>query len=246
MKWHTGCSGFYYREWKHIFYPEGLAQKNWFAYYAARYCPIELNGTFYKIPTVENLRKWYDASPENFSFCVKAPRIVTHYKQLKACKAILDEFYNIIQNGLQEKLALILFQFPPSFSYSEERLQLIIKTLSQEIKKVVEFRHTSWWQQEVYDALRKHHIIFSGISHPSLPDDAIINNTIAYYRFHGAPKLYYSKYDEQFIKKIADKLIQQKELKEIFIYFNNTASPAAIENINWLNAYLKKEITANK
>lgn len=247
MKWHTGCSGFYYREWRDIFYPKGLAQKNWFAYYAAHYNSIELNGTFYKIPAVENLRRWHDASPENFSFCVKAPRLVTHYKQLKDCETILDEFYSIVQNGLQEKSGLILFQFPPSFSYTDERLQIIITTLPRGIKNVVvEFRDAGWWQNDVYKVLSNHHIIFSGISHPLLPDDVIVNNKIAYYRFHGVPRLYYSKYDEQFIKAIADKLTGHKALKEVFIYFNNTATAAAIENINWLNAWLKKQITADK
>lgn len=241
MKWHIGCSGFYYREWKNIFYPEGLAQKNWFTYYASRFNSIELNGTFYKIPAVENLEKWYNASPENFSFSVKAPRLVTHYKQLKECDAILDEFYDIIQRGLQEKLSLILFQFPPSFTYSDDRLQRIINTLSQGIKKVVEFRHAGWWQPEVYDALSKNHIVFSGISHPSLPDNIIINNKAVYYRFHGVPGLYYSGYSEQFIKAIADKLLKQKESKEAFLYFNNTATAAAIENADQLIAFLEKQ-----
>lgn len=246
MKWHIGCSGFYYREWNNVFYPEGLAQKSWFPYYASRFNSIELNGTFYKTPAVENLQKWYDTCSENFSFSVKAPRLVTHYKQLKNCDTILDEFYNIIQKGLQEKLSLILFQFPPSFAYSDDRLWLIINTLSQGVKKAVEFRHAGWWQPEVYNALSKHHIVFSGISHPSLPDDVIINDKTAYYRFHGVPRLYYSAYDELFIKAIADKLLKQKELKEVFIYFNNTATAAAIENANQLISFLEKQNAAKK
>lgn len=240
MKWHIGCAGFYYRDWKGIFYPQELVQKKWFKYYASTFNSIELNGTFYKLPKTENLQKWYDDSPADFSFAVKAPRLVTHYKQFKDCKTVLDEFYTIIQQGLHEKLSVVLFQLPPSFSYSPEKLDLIIETLSPQCKNVLEFRHQSWWQKEVYQQLSKHHIIFSGVSHPTLPDEAIINDSIVYYRFHGVPKLYYAEYDKAFLKKIADRFLQQKKLQEAFLYFNNTATLAAINNARWLIEYVSK------
>lgn len=237
MEWRIGCSGFYYREWKEIFYPTGLPQKDWFKFYCENFNTIEINATFYKMPTEKSLGKWYNDSPEDFLFTLKAPRLITHYKQLKNCTDDLNRFVEISNNAIKEKLACILFQFPPLFSYTEERLELLVNLLQKIPQPVVEFRHASWWDDHIYQQLTKAGIVFSGQDHPkNLPTELIANLQTVYYRFHGNPVLYKSKYSidvlQQFIARIPP------TSKQVFVYFNNTWGSSAIQNAKELKELL--------
>src|SRR6185436_3494437 len=126
IKWQIGCSGFHYKEWKGIFYPEALPQKEWFGFYTQHFNSLELNTTFYRFPVLKSLENWYNISPPGFLFAVKVPRLITHYKKFRDCKRLIDDFYTLVTKGLKEKLGPVLFQLPPNFSYTNERLTLII------------------------------------------------------------------------------------------------------------------------
>jgi uncharacterized protein YecE (DUF72 family) len=239
IKWRIGCSGFHYKEWKGIFYPETLPQKEWFRFYAQHFDTLELNTTFYRFPILKSLENWYNISPADFKFAVKVPRLITHYKKFSDCIRLIDDFYNLVTNGLKEKLGPVLFQLPPGFSSTNERLELIIKSVHKGYENAIEFRDKSWWKQKIFTQLKKKHIIFCGIDYPNLDTKAIVTNQTAYYRFHGQPKLYYSQYKICDLKTVADTLIANKKLTEAFIYFNNTATKAAIRNARWLKKYVK-------
>lgn len=241
MKWHTGCSGYHYREWKEVFYPPGLPQRKWFEYYSSHFDTLELNVTFYRFPQLKFLQNWYAISAPHFIFTVKAPRLITHYKKFNECDGLLKDFYDTVTAGLGNKLGTVLFQFPPSMQYNAGLLNRIITSLSVEVINVLEFRHSSWWNRGVYSELKKNNIIFAGISHPELPDNIIINNKIAYYRFHGVPAIYYSSYNRDKLKTIADSLLGNRVVKETYLYFNNTATTGAIENAMWLKEYLQRK-----
>ncbi|MGZ8539365.1 MAG: DUF72 domain-containing protein, partial [Chitinophagaceae bacterium] len=230
MKWHIGCSGYHYRDWKEIFYPPGLPQKKWFEYYNSHFDTLELNVTFYRFPQLKFLQNWYDVSSPDFTFAVKAPRLITHYKKFNNCKGLLKDFYGTTIAGLKEKLGTVLFQFPPAFAYTPEHLELITENLSAEVENVLEFRNSSWWVKEVFKKLKRKKIIFSGISHPKLTDEVVVNNKIAYYRFHGVPDLYYSAYGHNKLKAVTDALTKDKTVRKAYIYLNNTATIGAIEN----------------
>lgn len=237
MEYKIGCSGFYYSDWKTIFYPIGLAPKNWFGFYCQHFNTIEINSTFYKMPSQKSFEKWYNESPPEFVFTIKAPRLITHYKQLKECKELLTDFYLAVSNGLQEKLACVLFQFPPKFSFTEERLRLIVNLMDPNFTNVVEFRHHTWWDEKVYAKLAKYKIIFCGQSYPSaLPDEIIKNNDIIYYRFHGKPVLYKSTYPAAEIVAFNNQM--PPSTKQAFIYFNNTWGTGALTNANELQLLL--------
>lgn len=240
IKWHIGCSGFHYKDWKGIFYPDDIPQRKWFEYYSSKFKTLELNVTFYRFPQLKFLQNWYTISPAGFSFAVKVPRLITHYKQLNNCEEQLDDFYSTTELGLKDKLGAVLFQFPPQFLYSDERLERLVTRLRKGFTNVVEFRHDSWWTDSVYNELKKEKIIFCGLSYPKLPDQVIVTNKNAYYRFHGIPKLYFSSYAQIVLKNAADSLKKSKIIKEAFIYFNNTATIAAIENAVWLREYCNK------
>ncbi len=229
MEWYIGCSGFYYPEWKEIFYPKGLPQKEWFKYYCTHFNTIEINSTFYKLPSEKSLHKWHTESPTDFLFTCKAPRLITHYKQLVDCKALMQDFYQLISAGLKEKLGCILLQFPPKFTYTEARLELLLNNLDNRFKNAVEFRHSSWWRSDVYQQLAQNHLIFCGQSYPSdLPDLVIQNTSDIYYRFHGKPVLYKSAYSTATLTDFKKAI--PEVTKQVFVYFNNTWGTAALQN----------------
>ncbi|MEP6615929.1 MAG: DUF72 domain-containing protein, partial [Ginsengibacter sp.] len=220
--WWIGCSGFHYKEWKELFYPKGIPQTKWFEFYCTRFNTIELNTTFYRFPTPDGLQSWYKRSPAIFRFAVKAPRLITHYKHFSDSERLLGDFYASVYEGLSDKLGPVLFQLPSRLKYSKEILDRIIENLDPSFDNVVEFRDSSWWTQSVYNILRKNKISFTGISHPSLPDAVIKNNSILYYRFHGIPVLYKSEYNESYIQKITEEIRASGKFNEAYVYFNNT------------------------
>jgi uncharacterized protein YecE (DUF72 family) len=238
IKWEIGCSGFHYKEWRGIFYPESLPQKEWFRFYSQHFNSLELNVTFYRFPVFSSLENWYNISPADFKFAVKVPRLITHYKKFSDCSRLIDDFYTLVTKGLKEKLGPVLFQLPPNFSYTTERLSLIVKSVYPEYKNVIEFRHPSWWKPTVFREFKKGNITFCSIDYPGLDNSAVVTNNLAYYRFHGRPRLYYSAHKICDLKLVADNLSANKKLTEVFIYFNNTATKAAIRNARWLKKYI--------
>jgi len=234
MEWHIGCSGFHYAHWKGGFYPEKLAQKRWFEFYAAHFRTLELNVTFYRFPRVPVLRNWYEQAPADFRFSVKAPKAITHYKQFHGTVDMLTDFYTTIREGLQEKLGPVLFQFSPHFRYDPARLERVLDQLDPGFTNVLEFRHPGWWREEVYEALRQRGITFCGMSHPELPDEPVITGQVVYYRFHGVPDLYRSFYSNELLEEFAAQLKVKPEVQQVWCYFNNDAAMAAIPNAQTL------------
>jgi uncharacterized protein YecE (DUF72 family) len=230
MKWIIGCSGFYYRDWRRKFYPEKLPQRLWLQYYAEHFDTVEVNATFYQFPRIEFLRALHDKSPAKFVFTIKAPRLITHYKRFNECKRLLADFYNAIEKGIGNKLGCVLFQMPPSFHFEEQRLQIIIDSLYPGYLNVVEFRHKSWWKEDVYNALGDKRICFCSMSHPTLPHEVIANTSFVYYRFHGSVRLYRSLYKTNSLRRIADEISALKKVKKAFLYFNNDVNAAATRN----------------
>lgn len=234
VNWHIGCSGFHYKHWRGTFYPERLAQRRWFDFYAEHFRTLELNVTFYRFPQVSFLNNWYRQSPADFRFSVKAPRAITHFKQFHQTVDMITSFYDTIKEGLQEKLGPVLFQLPPRLAYTEERLERILEQLDPGLTNVLEFRHPSWWQEHIYRRLRQQGVVFCGMSHPELPDQLIVNTDVIYYRFHGVPNLYSSAYSETALKDFADKVNGEVHIRESWCYFNNDAAVAAIPDAKTL------------
>lgn len=234
IQWHIGCSGFYYKEWREFFYPKGLAQKNWFKYYCEHFNTIELNTTFYRFPQLAFLQNWYQKSPPGFVFSVKAPKAITHFKRFNETEQMLGDFYNTIREGLQEKLGPVLFQFFSNVQYSEQLLSKVIRQLDPSFVNVLEFRHHSWWNAQVYERLAEHGIVFCGHSYPQLPDTVIVNSETVYYRFHGVPQLYCSAYPPEFLQHVADTIRSGASVQHAYLYFNNTMQDAAIRNARFL------------
>lgn len=230
LDWKIGCSGYHFSEWSRVFYPDDLPQKKWFEFYSRQFNSLELNNTFYRFPKIDSLTKFYDSSPADFKITVKAPRLITHYKRLAEAQEALGNFYATVQEGLKEKLGFVLFQFPSTFVYEEHRLDRIVNLLDCSMKNVVEFRHESWWTEAVFKAFSQNNITFCSMSHPNLPSHPIKTTQCIYYRFHGVPQLYFSRYNSDELEEVASAIQQENSVSEAYIYFNNTAEAAAVAN----------------
>lgn len=238
-KIYIGCSGFYNNDWKGSLYPKDAKSKDFLTLYSQQFNSVEINSTFYRKPLAKTLIKWFDETPDYFKFFIKIPKTISHEKRMENCKEEIAEFCHHIQTHLKEKLAGFLYQFPPSFKNSEENLNRILKNIEFDYLNVIEFRHESWWSEEIFKILEENKIIFSGVSFPGkLSEEVIINSKkILYYRLHGKPVLYKSEYSEDFLNNLAEKI--KNSDKKSFIFFNNTWGTSAIKNGKYFQEKLK-------
>lgn len=225
-----GCSGFSERSWKGYFYPEDLPSKEYLNFYAEKLNAVEINSTFYRRPTQKTLENWRRSTGNDFKFFIKIPKTVTHIKKLNATAQETAEFCHHIAQGLKEKLGGFLFQLPPSFQYTEENMQKVLESVDPNYLNVVEFRHTSWWNNEVYHQMKNEGVVFSGVSIPKeIPDEVIINHDkFLYYRLHGVPQMFKSEYSDSELEKLSEKINSFKGTS--FIFFNNTFGISGIKN----------------
>ena len=148
-----GTSGYNYPEWKGNFYPSDLSTAKMLPYYAARFTTVEINYTFYRMPSEKVLRGWADIAPSGFAFTLKAPRRITHDSRLRQCEELVQMFCErALKMG--PKLGVLLFQLPPSFRKDMDTLDAFLGWIPPDLKIALEFRHDSWHSEEVYERLK--------------------------------------------------------------------------------------------
>ena len=234
-----GCSGFYYDHWKGRFYPEGLAKTKWLQYYAQHFNTLEVNNTFYRFPTEKLLMDWYKKTPENFRFTLKANRAITHTRKFHNTEQLTANFYKLA-HVLREKLLCVLFQLPPFVHKNMELLEKIANQVDPKVTNVVEFRHESWWDREVYDFMEKKHLVFCSVSASELPETLVKTAPDVYVRFHGKDGLYQGFYSEEQLKEWTEKIKMQNP-RRVFCYFNNDVNGNAVKNCFTLKTRLETE-----
>jgi uncharacterized protein YecE (DUF72 family) len=151
----TGTSGYSYAEWKGNFYPEKIAAKDMLRFYGQRFPTVEINNTFYRMPKEELLQGWAEQVPASFTFVIKASQRITHIKRLKECDELLTLLFRVTAT-LGARLGPLLFQLPPNFRKDVPRLQDFFDAMPERRRVAVEFRHASWFDDEVYQTLRGH------------------------------------------------------------------------------------------
>ena len=149
----TGTSGFSYKEWKGSFYPEKLPATRMLEYYSRRLGSVEINNTFYRMPRAEMLEKWASQVPDDFAFVLKANRRITHMKRLKDAGEPVEYLVRTATGALGDRLGPILFQLPPYLRADLGRLRDFLAVLPDGVRAAFEFRHDSWFTDEVYQAL---------------------------------------------------------------------------------------------
>jgi uncharacterized protein YecE (DUF72 family) len=152
-----GTSGFSYKEWKPIFYPKELSDKQFLQYYSSRLNSVEIDYTFYRMPTAKTLEGWKAATPENFRFTLKASQQITHWQRLKVPSDALDYWLSVVP-GLESRLGMVLYQLPPFFKCDVQKLETFLSVLPRGIRSAFEFRHESWFIEDIYRLLKKHDV----------------------------------------------------------------------------------------
>src|SRR5437899_11621849 len=153
MKFWIGTSGFQYAEWKGNFYPEDLPAAKMLPFYAERLSTTEINYTFHRIPAPKTIDNWKALTPGNFRFALKAPQKITHWSKLRDC-AVTLRYFNDVISALGEKLGPVLFQLPPNFKKDTLVLGDFLNGLPGGMRAAFEFRHESWFDDEVFETLR--------------------------------------------------------------------------------------------
>ncbi|MDB5272078.1 MAG: hypothetical protein JWO58_445 [Chitinophagaceae bacterium] len=243
-KFRIGCSGYYYTAWKNKFYPPGLQPKNWLSYYSTVFNSVELNGTFYRTPKLADLTKLAHGAVNDFKFSVKVSKDITHGLKLKDSKQRIEDFQELIIEGLGNKCAHFLFQLPPSFHYNEENLERILHNIPHAPTNVVELRHASWWNEEVEKAFKHAGLTFCNVDYPGLQVPFLHTSPHFYLRLHGNPDLFKSSYSKETLEDFCKQFPESAQ--SYAIYFNNTYYEAGYTNALQLVSLLDKEITVLK
>src|SRR3954447_990243 len=238
MEAHVGCSGWFYWHWRGKFYPESSRPDAWFRHYTANFNTVELNAPFYRWPHLANVRGWVRQAPDNFRYSIKVNRIITHEKRLVRTRMLVEEFCKFSEI-LGEKLGCFLFQFPPSYRYTASRLRTISTQIDPRFRCAIEFRHSSWWRERVYDALRKGGLIFCTVSAPRLPDELVRTHNAIYVRLHGSSRWYRHDYSDDELEAWSGK-IRGSDARAAWIYFDNDRDAFAINNAQTLVAKLRR------
>lgn len=241
-KYRIGCSGFMYDEWKGVFYPEGLPQKNWLSFYVRKLDTVELNVTFYRLLKKEAFERWHRETPEGFSFSLKGSRFITHIKKLKDAELPLSTFFNTTQ-ALMEKLKVVLWQLPPTLKANLKTLEEFIEAIKlYPVRHTFEFRHQGWINNKVFKLLSKENIALCMADWPPFIDDLPLTADFVYLRRHGEGGSYSTCYTKEQLERDAKRIkAYLRQGKDVYMYFNNDAFGYAPKNAMELKAILEKQ-----
>jgi uncharacterized protein YecE (DUF72 family) len=219
-----GCSGFSYKHWKKVFYPEDMPEKKWLQFYSSVFATVELNVTFYHLPSQAAFASWHRDTPPGFGFAVKGSRYITHVKRLVDPREALAKFFEAA-SLLEEKIKVVLWQFPPQYKINLDRLSSFLGLLKQyPLRHVFEFRHESWIVPSLFDLCREHNAGLCMADSPEFIDDLPVTADFVYIRRHGHGARYAGRYSKAQLEKDASRIRKHHDAgRDVFIYFNNDA-----------------------
>ncbi|MGA8218081.1 MAG: DUF72 domain-containing protein [Solirubrobacterales bacterium] len=236
---HIGCSGWVYPHWRERLYPKGLPQRRWLSHYAEHYDTVEVNSTFYRLASPTAVEAWVEQSPPGFIFSVKASRYLTHVKRLKMLDPYIERFYEPLEAlTATEKLGPVLWQLPENFHRDDERLAGALAALP-EGRHAFEFRHASWFTEEVYSQLREHGAALVIGDDPGRPFQTLERTTDwTFIRFHRGNRGREGNYSPSEIDTWARRIAQWRRTTEVFAYYNNDWQGYALRDANRLKKRL--------
>ncbi len=230
-----GTSGWTYRGWRGSFYPRELPAKRWLAFYAEHFSTAEINGSFYRTPSLEAVRAWRDQTPDGFLFAWKASKFITHWKRLtEKCRNSLDLLETRLK-VLEPKIGPILFQLPPQFKANRERLGAFLKMLNKKRCYAFEFRDPSWYEPPILKLLECHNIALCLSDHHDAPAPWETTAGHVYIRGHGPTGQYKDRYPKATLDRWAQSIAEwRKKRLAVYCYFDNdqkTAAPKDAERL---------------
>lgn len=234
-----GTSGWTYDDWRGPFYPRDVARKRWLRWYATQFTTTEINGSFYRTPSLETVRRWRDDTPDGFQFSWKASKYITHWKRLgKSSKSSL-KLMNTRLRALGSKLGPVLFQLPTHVEADTDRLEAFLSMLSERHKHVFEFRHESWYAAKVLALLREHNAALCISDHHQAPAPWEVTAQHVYIRGHGPSGRYKDHYSDKALEDWSERIKRWRSGgREVFVYFDNDQKSAAPEDARRLLSLL--------
>jgi uncharacterized protein YecE (DUF72 family) len=224
-----GTSGWTYKDWRGRFYPQKLPQREWLAYYAERFPTVELNVTTYRLPKERDLVRWANVPP-GFVYTVKLSRLITHRKRPGEPKEFVDTYMERIA-PLAPRIANVLAQFPPTWARDDDALRNFLDTLPPHHRYVVEFRHTSWYDDAVYALLRERGISLCLHDLKGSVAPHVITGPVLYVRLHGPVRAYAGSYRRARLEAWAATIRElSARVDAAFVYFNNDQNGYAPRN----------------
>lgn len=220
-----GTSGYVYDSWRGILYPQGLGKAHWLTRYAGIFATVELNATFYRLPTEASVERWREGVPEDFVFACKGSRFLTHMKKLQDTGQGIDRYFERVR-GLGEKLGPILWQLPPQMARQDlPRLEAFLQRLPEDLTHVFEFRSVEWYTKQTADLLDAFGAAFC---EHDLVDrrPPRVTGGLRYLRFHGATAKYGGRYGKRALQPHARSLLRSRY--RAFVYFNNDPEGHAV------------------
>ena len=223
-----GTSGWTYDGWRGPFYPEEAPKKRWLQWYATQFSATEINGSFYRTPSLEAVQAWRDQTPADFRFAWKASKFITHWKRLsEKCKNSLELMETRLK-VLGPKLGTVLFQLPPQFKANRERLAKFLKMLSKRRRYTFEFRHESWYEPPILELLRDRNIALCLSDHHDAPAPWEVTADHVYVRGHGPTGRYKDNYPPKTLQAWAASIRKwRRKGLAVECYFDNDQKSAA-------------------
>jgi uncharacterized protein YecE (DUF72 family) len=227
---HIGCSGWQYADWRGRLYPPGVPQRRWLEVYAERFETVEINSTFYRLPKRDAVARWVEQTPEWFIFTVKVSRYLTHIKRLSGTAEGLALFAERIEPLIEAgRLGPLLWQLPENFHRDDEKLQAWLEALAKHeppalrgSRHAIEFRHASWFERPVLDALQDGNVALVIGDHPRRPFQLHAPTTSwMFVRFHYGTRGRRGNYSATELNEWGEKVRRWRRSHEIYAYFNN-------------------------
>jgi uncharacterized protein YecE (DUF72 family) len=227
---HIGTSGWHYGHWRGPFYPEDLGSEGFLEFYAHRFHTVEINNSFYQLPSEQALKNWRDLAPPGFIFAAKGSRFITHMKKLKDPERSLAPFLERIVL-LKEKLGPILFQLPPRWHFNESRLAAFLQALPGGYRYTLELRDQSWINARALDLLAQFNAAFCIYELDGYLSPREVTADFVYIRLHGPAGPYQGQYDRQTLAGWAGAISTWSgEGREVFCYFDNDEAGYAAQD----------------
>ncbi|MGZ6709532.1 MAG: DUF72 domain-containing protein [Solirubrobacteraceae bacterium] len=235
----VGCSGWNYRDWRGVLYPEGCPQRRWLERYAEVFDTVEINATFYRLPTRSAVEGWVRQAPGGFVFAVKASRYLTHIKRLQDMEAGVAHLWERLEPLLEsEHMGPVLWQLPATFHRDDARLAAWLERLSPG-RHALEVRHESWMDDAVLDALRAHGVALCIGDHPERPwQRRDLTADFAFVRLHQGRRGRRGNYAASELDVWARDIEGMAQRAEVFAYFNNDWEGFAVHNALGLKSRL--------